>query len=488
MWSRLSLRLQIGVVLVLVLAGEALFGCTLLFWLLRNAFLAQDRDTAQQLIERTEYQLELECSPDYAETCIRYNLQDIMDAGGFEWIQFQTDAANVRLGSNVEPPPESRRRLSATGTGRDHATLSALLSPLHANRRAASVFAVEVTTLFSAVLLFTLVGAWAFNRTVARPVDRLSAIADRIGHLQLDDMGRAIGGMVDEAGPMLGQLGVSFERMSKALQVEQERTAAQIAELTRINRELKEARDSLVRQEKLATVGRLAAGVAHEVGNPLGGILGYAELLKVKGDATSQEYAERIEREVARIDKTVRGLLDFARPGDARLSPIQLQPVVQSALGLCHADKRFREVQVEQALPEGLPQVFADEHRLGQVLVNLLLNAGDAMQGKGRVRVTAEVVPDERPRRRASDPAPSDRLRVVVEDTGPGIPPEALPRIFDPFFTTKDVGQGTGLGLSICASIMDGFGGDIHAENRVDQTKGARFIFHLRVAGPVAPS
>ena len=122
--------------------------------------------------------------------------------------------------------------------------------------------------------------------------------------------------------------------------------------------------------------------------------------------------------------------------------------------------------------------MMADEHRLGQVLVNLLLNAGDAMAGKGRVTLRAVVREDAAPHRRASDPPPGRKVELSIDDTGPGIPPEVLPRIFDPFFTTKDVGQGTGLGLSISSSIVDAFGGELSAENRPEG--GARFRVVLR--------
>ncbi len=347
-------------------------------------------------------------------------------------------------------------------------------------RHAATLTQFHLANLLVVLVGLTGVGAILFNRAIVKPVDQLATIADRIGHLQLD----GTTGSADA--PMLGQLGTAFERMGRALRAEQERTGAQIAELTRINRELKDARDSLVRQEKLATVGRLAAGVAHEVGNPLGGILGYAELLKMRADPSVQEYGERIGREVARIDKTVRGLLDYARPAEAALASVQVAPVVQGALALCQADKRFRSVTPQVELPADLPPVVADEHRLSQVLVNLLLNAGDAMKGEGQAWIRAVVEADAKPHRRASDPPALRTVLLTVEDSGPGIPDDVLPRVFDPFFSTKEVGEGTGLGLSICASILDAFGGDIRAENRAEG--GARFVLRLRVASAEAPA
>jgi C4-dicarboxylate-specific signal transduction histidine kinase len=223
-----------------------------------------------------------------------------------------------------------------------------------------------------------------------------------------------------------------------------------------------------LRTEKLATVGRLAAGLAHEVGNPLGAITGYVELARMRlpldahpelGDAL-----ERIGAAAARIDHIVRELLDFARPSPPLLAPIALRPVVEATLRLAQVQPRFRDVAVEVELPPDLPRAVADEHQLSQVLLNLLLNAGDAMGGAGRVRVHGR--------------AAAGRVWLTVEDEGPGIAPEDLRRIFDPFFTTKEPGRGTGLGLAISHRIMESFGGEIRA--RAGAARGAilELAFH----------
>ena len=422
MWSRLSLRVQIVIILALVLGAEALASSAWLLWVLPRSYVAAEH----QYVDAAAQWVQDACGPQPTAGC-----------------------AEAQLARGAADHPDE-------------------------HRRAAEIFQFHLANVLVVALALLILGAVLFNRAVARPVEKLSAVADRIGHLELDELG---GGLES---PMLGQLTASFERMARALKREQQRVGEQISELTRMNKELAGARDAIVRQEKLATVGRLAAGVAHEVGNPLGGILGYAELLKLKGDAHGKEYGERIAKEVERIDRTVRGLLDFSRPSQTALAPIDLAACIQRSLALCQADKRFREVQPQLELPADLPQVMADEHRLAQVLVNLLLNAGDAMGGKGEVSLRARATSDAQPHRRASDPPPGRRVELWVEDTGPGIPPEALPRIFDPFFTTKDVGHGTGLGLSIAASIIEAFGGELRAENRAEG--GARFVATLRAA------
>jgi signal transduction histidine kinase len=207
-------------------------------------------------------------------------------------------------------------------------------------------------------------------------------------------------------------------------------------------------------------------------------VAGYAELARgrLPPDANPElrDAIERIAAAGARIDRTVRDLLDFARPAPAAMVPLDLGAAVDAALRLARVQTRFRGVEVSLELPPDLPRVVADEHQLSQVFLNLLLNAGDAMDGAGRVEVRAR--------------AERGRVAVEVRDTGPGIPPGDLPQIFDPFFTTKDPGRGTGLGLAICHRILEGAGGEIQAAN----VPGGGACFTLRLpaerSGAVLPS
>jgi signal transduction histidine kinase len=311
-------------------------------------------------------------------------------------------------------------------------------------------------------------------RLVARPLDRLLGAAARLGAVEpahLPPLG--------EGDLSLSRAAVAFERVAGALAEERARLAAKVEELTAANRALAEARESLLRSEKLATVGRLAAGLAHEVGNPLGAVAGYAELARTRLPAEAhpelRDALERISAAAARIDRTVRDLLDFARPAPAAAVPLQVSAAVDAALRLARVQPRFRDVEVTLEIPPDLPRVVADEHQLSQVFLNLLLNAGDAMRGGGRVEVRAR-------RERGG-------VAVEVQDTGPGIPAPDLPRIFDPFFTTKDPGEGTGLGLAICHRILEAAGGEIRAANAPGG--GACFTLRLRAEpgpGGVLPS
>jgi signal transduction histidine kinase len=307
-------------------------------------------------------------------------------------------------------------------------------------------------------------------RGVARPVGRLLTAAAQLeagpkattGELPI--LGEPAGG-----GAALERAAVAFERLAIALSGERARLAAKVDELTRSNRALAEARESLLRSEKLATVGRLAAGLAHEVGNPLGAVRGYVDLARTRLPPNDHpevvDALARIDAAAQRIDRTIRDLLDFARPAEPTLVPVDVARVLDATLRLARVQGRFKHVVVDVELAPALPRVRAEEHQLAQVFLNLLLNAGDATGGHGRVKVSGVVEGDR-------------QVIVTVRDDGPGIAPADLPRIFDPFFTTKDPGQGTGLGLAISHRIMESFGGEILA--RSEDGRGAAFELRFR--------
>lgn len=313
------------------------------------------------------------------------------------------------------------------------------------------------------------VGGALLLRSVARPVERVLGAADRLW-----DGADGMPVLLLTGGPgvaSLAHVAVAFERVVAALQEERARLAAKMAELEQTSSALAEARESWIRSERLASVGRLASGLAHEVGNPLGAIAGFAALARGKLRAAAPEVEDllaRIESEAGRIDRLLRDMLDFARPAPPVCVPIALRPPVESALRLAKVQPRFQGVEVELVLPEGLPPVLADEARLAQVLLNLFLNAGDATGGRGRVRVEAEQA--------------DAGVEIRVADDGPGIAPQHLPQIFDPFFTTKAPGAGTGLGLAVSHRVLEAMGGRIEAAN--DASGGAVFRVWLPAARP----
>ena len=311
-------------------------------------------------------------------------------------------------------------------------------------------------------------GAVLLWRWVGRPVSRILDAAEALGATAGELPLLAPPG--EAGGHGLTRAAIAFERAGSALVAERGRLADKIAELERANEELVRARESLLRADRLATLGRLSSGIAHEVGNPLGAITGYVALARgrLRGAPHPEvdDFLARIGAEASRIDAIVRDLLDFARPAPPALGPVNLAAAVDAAVRLARVQARFRDVEVAVDLGAALPPVIADERRLAQVFLNLLLNAADAMGGRGRVSVTAAVDPE------------AGRVEVRVADTGPGIPAEDLGRVFEPFFTTKEPGQGTGLGLAVCHGILASFGGAISAGNGAGG--GAELALQLR--------
>jgi two-component system, NtrC family, sensor kinase len=230
-------------------------------------------------------------------------------------------------------------------------------------------------------------------------------------------------------------------------------------------------REQLIRTEKLASIGQLAAGVAHEIGNPLAAILGYVDILRSDAAGTGplpqadrRDALDRVKAETQRINRIIRDLLEYSRPSHEEPSPLDPLRVVRSAQALLAPQGRFREIQLT-ITPEqdSWPKVLAAPGRLTQVLVNLLLNAADAQNGKGAVTISCASV--------------EGRIRIAVSDEGPGIARDLHRKVFDPFFTTKAPGQGTGLGLSISRSIVESYGGTLELDATAE--KGARFVIEL---------
>ena len=326
--------------------------------------------------------------------------------------------------------------------------------------RAVGLF-VTVNTLL--LISFALI---LFNRVVARP---LRSLAGRADHAALDmapfDLG---GGARDE----MGELSASLGRMTARLREDRDRIAAQLAELTEKTRALEAAQQQLVRAEKLAMVGRLSAGIAHEVGTPLGTVLGYIDMLRkdLAGRATPEEleFLGRIEGEVNRINRIVRELLDYSRPASFKIESIDLAKVVADVVALLEPQKGFKALTVALDLGAGAVWVRSDVDRLRQVLMNLLFNASDAMAGKGRIAVTA------------TEDRVAGEVALSIADAGTGMTREELDKIFEPFYTTKVPGHGTGLGLAVSQRLVESMGGRIEVASEPD--RGSTFTVCLKMA------
>ncbi len=234
--------------------------------------------------------------------------------------------------------------------------------------------------------------------------------------------------------------------------------------------ELQAAQQQLIQAEKLASIGRLAAGVAHEINNPIGVILGFTQVLlrKTPEESPLHKPLATMEREGLRCKEIVQGLLDFARQNKPRLGRVCLNDVIEAAVELMPHHAHPDLVRVVKTYDPSLPPVVGDEYKLQQVFLNLLINAYQAMPDGGELHISSQSA--------------DGQVCATISDTGTGIPTDHLGRIFDPFFTTKDVGEGTGLGLSISYGLIEQHGGTIEVES--EPGEGATFVVRL----PVAPA
>ena len=344
-------------------------------------------------------------------------------------------------------------------------------------------------------------GGWTLKKNLLEPVDELvrgvKKIADGDYRHRLD--------LPD--GLELRSITESVNAMADRLIAGQQVLAENVRSLDETNVMLVEARNEVIQAARLASVGTLAAGIAHEVGNPLTAIIGYADvaLRRIEADQGDPELLESIRSEAQRIDGIVRGLLDFARPQPDEIASVRVEEVVEGVRELLENQGRLGQIEHSWKLDEVCPPVLMDPRHLEQVLVNLLLNASDAVKDVAEPKIEVAVWSEEGPAadpllRRGDDPPGVNYMHrrrvarafavetlgtletahkvvvVAVSDNGPGLPSADETHVFDPFFTTKEPGEGTGLGLFISARLVSGMGGRIDLENTPD---GARFEVRL---------
>ncbi len=234
------------------------------------------------------------------------------------------------------------------------------------------------------------------------------------------------------------------------------------------NDQLQRMHQHLARTEKLTAMGEMAAGVAHEINNPLGGILLYSSLVleDLSQDSPARDNIQKIIYQTNRCKEIVQGLLDFSRTPTGEMVSLQANQVITTSLNLVKDQAMFHGIQIESRFQKNLPEIMGDRSRLEEVFLNLFINAADAMNGKGKLMIKTEM-------------AQNNCVRISISDTGKGVDKALLVHIFEPFFTTKEPGRGTGLGLSIVYGIIKRHKGTIDAESEKD--KGTTFIITLPV-------
>ena len=347
--------------------------------------------------------------------------------------------------------------------------LYGVLDPDHAAGYMSVIVAADVTVLIIYV-------AYQVERIVLRPLRNAASAAEAIA---AGDVARRL-----EPGETL-----EIENLASSV--------------NRMTDRLLDERANLIRVEKMASIGRLAAGIAHEIGNPLGAINGYLHILKTasQGSDAAGDALAGLERETARIDRIIRGLLDYARSKPRAAVEVDLNDTVRNVVDLLTTQGALKHVDLE-LFASGEPcVVVGDRHDLEQAFVNLLLNAVDAMEGKGKLQIilrqTARTELTQGGRRSndsrhlAPKPASARATRwlqsvsgewfamVAIADTGPGVLVEYQERIFDPFFTTKEPGKGTGLGLAIVARAVENTGGTIWVSPSREGGAAFRMLFPL---------
>ncbi len=291
------------------------------------------------------------------------------------------------------------------------------------------------------VLAFSVFISFFWSRGLTQPIQNLYKATLQVASGQFDIS------IPTQSNDEIGVLGNSFNRMARELQARE--------------LDLRSAQDALVQSEKMAAFGQLGAGIAHEVKNPLAGILGYTQLALRKADKESElaRQLKIIEKETKRCKTIIENLMKFSRQEKAEKTPTNLNQVVEDAVAIVDHQLTLNKVKIEKTLSNNLPELHGNGNQLQQVLMNLMINAQQAMPDGGVVQISTQVT--------------DKNIEVLVKDNGPGMPKAVQDKIFEPFFTTKPVGKGTGLGLSVSYGIVKDHAGNIFLESEVG--KGTQF-------------
>ena len=319
---------------------------------------------------------------------------------------------------------------------------------------------------------FALIGNRQLSRIYFRPLKRLAKRAETY-----QDDGSLLFSVRKEDNEF-SILSSALNKMLDRITEDKRVLKETIDSLQTANRELQKAQNDVIRAEKLATVGRLTSGIAHEIGNPIGIVLGYLDLLK-QSDLSPDErndFIGRSENEITRINHIIRQLLDMSRtsPGEAKTISIHL--LLNDLIAVFNFQPTADQIHFESRFDASKDRVRADPDRLRQVFLNILLNAIDALNAdlSTRAKILLMTV-------NPTTDAKADSIEIIIQDNGPGIPSSHLSQIFDPFFTTKQPGKGTGLGLSVSFMIIEQLGGHMSATS--SENNGAAFRVILPLAG-----
>ena len=333
------------------------------------------------------------------------------------------------------------------------------------------VTAVEITLISLFIIYFT-------RRFLSRPIEKLIEGTKKVSQMELDQPLDIVGSS-EELDELARSFDVMRDRLRTALVEVNQFTMNLETKVEDRTQQLKAAHQKLLQSDRLASLGQLSASVAHEINNPIAGVLNLSMLLQrmLKEDGIPpdrieefRKYLSQVTNETARVGRIVSDLLAFSRRSKPQRAPADLNKIARMTLSLAQHKMKLSNVTVESKLCEDLPAVPCDASQIQQVVLNLLLNAAEATQSKteGRVQVSTAVG--------------DGVVRLVVSDNGEGILPENLAKIFHPFFTTKSEGKGVGLGLAVSYGIIEAHGGDIEVKSKVGE--GTTFTVSLPLEPP----
>jgi two-component system NtrC family sensor kinase len=305
------------------------------------------------------------------------------------------------------------------------------------------------------------------TKNISQPLKKISIATKEIANGKLDQK------IEIKSNDEIGTLADSFNQMVIALKKANQELVkwGEILEekVKEKTKELEMAQAQLLQSEKLAVVGQLAAGVAHELNNPLSGILIYSHLLLENSNISGvdRENLEKIVREANRCKNIVKGLLDFARQTKPELKIADINDIINNVLSLVEKQALFQNIEIVKNFQSNLPMIKVDISQIQQVFINIIVNAAEAMKGYGKLTITTKLSKD------------NQFIEIEFTDTGCGITPENMKKLFQPFFTTKEVGKGTGLGLAISYGIIERHKGKIQVHSEVG--KGTTFTIKLPI-------
>jgi len=311
--------------------------------------------------------------------------------------------------------------------------------------------------------ILTFISVKRISRVTLKPLKRLLNNAE-----EFREDGDMLFLIHEKESDEFSRLSSSLNRMLQRIANDKEKLKATVRSLKKTNLKLKEAQKELVKAEKLASVGRLSAGIAHEIGNPISIVIGYLELLKQQDISNSEknDFLHRAKDEINRINKIIRQLLDFSRTSEENIKHISVHEIIDDILQIANRQPWLSGIIIELRLAAAKDTINADSDQLRQVFMNLIINASDSIASspekiKGKIYITTENI--EKTLFGAAEPV--QMLKIMVTDNGPGISEADIENIFDPFYTTKEPGEGTGLGLYVCFMIIDKMSGKIEVKS-----------------------